>query len=158
MFFAFCYFWYCVLGMKIPVLFSAMLFVWGMLLLVADTACARNALSGHWYNFDDSSVSSISEDAVVVCISILWQLISIVYVFTVVSSPRLTFRLNISSPVENCDLAECNFCTILTFFLQSHNFRHSAQVLCNPCSTFRTDSSPFIKLELDSLKYLTNNL
>jgi len=31
-----------------------------------DTACAKNALSGQWYNFDDSSVSSITEESVVV--------------------------------------------------------------------------------------------
>jgi len=38
-------------------------------LFPVDTACARNALSGHWYNFDDSSVSSITEEAVVVSIA-----------------------------------------------------------------------------------------
>lgn len=31
-----------------------------------DTACAKNVVSGQWYNFDDSSVSSIAEEAVVV--------------------------------------------------------------------------------------------
>ena len=31
-----------------------------------DTACAKNVLNGQWYNFDDSSVSSITEESVVV--------------------------------------------------------------------------------------------
>jgi len=37
-----------------------------MRLFAVDTACAQNALSGQWYNFDDSSVSSITEESVVV--------------------------------------------------------------------------------------------
>jgi len=37
-----------------------------MRLFAVDTACAKNALSGQWYNFDDSSVSSITEEPVVV--------------------------------------------------------------------------------------------
>jgi len=31
-----------------------------------DTACAKNVLSGQWFNFDDSSVSAITEESVVV--------------------------------------------------------------------------------------------
>jgi len=33
-----------------------------------DTACAKNVLSGQWFNFDDSSVSAINEESVVVSI------------------------------------------------------------------------------------------
>jgi len=34
--------------------------------LCVDTACAKNVLSGQWFNFDDSSVSAITEESVVV--------------------------------------------------------------------------------------------
>jgi hypothetical protein len=32
----------------------------------ADTAYAKNGLNGEWYNFDDSHVSKVDEDSVMV--------------------------------------------------------------------------------------------
>jgi len=54
-----------------------------MLLSAVDTACAKNALSGQWYNFDDSSVSSIAEESVVVSTGIICQKFSYQYLFCV---------------------------------------------------------------------------
>jgi len=63
--------------------------------------------------------------------------------------------------LENFDAAKCNFCTILTFSAIGQFLPRCAsfvQLLRNLCSTFRTNTCPFNKLEFDSVKYLTKNL